>query len=65
MGREEVPAEAAFLAEAEARLAESGYRWRDLLRTIALSDAFRTASGTREAEAVETPATSAASASSR
>ncbi len=28
----------------------SGYRWRDLLRTIVMSEAFRTTSGARHAE---------------
>ena len=37
------------------QLAESGYRLRDLLRTIVMSDAFRTTSGPRPAE--ETPVT--------
>ena len=47
------------LQDVEARLDSSGYRWRDLLRTIAMSDAFRTTSGARIAEeptAAPTPA---------
>jgi hypothetical protein len=55
VGRDLVPGEQVFLAGLEARLDESGYRLRDLLRAIVLSDAFRGASGAREAEATPTP----------
>ena len=50
VGRDIEPGEWAWLREVEARLDGSGYRWRDLLRTIAMSDAFRTTSGSRVAE---------------
>jgi len=50
MGRESVPGEEPFLASLEERGAELGYRVRDLMRAIALSEAFRAAPGEREAE---------------
>lgn len=55
VGRDIVAGEQAFLAGLEARFAAEGYHLRDILRAIALSDAFRSASGPREAEATATP----------
>ena len=55
VGRDVVASEQAYLAELEARLDAEGYRLRDILRAIILSDAFRTASGPRVAEATATP----------
>ena len=55
VGREVAPGERAFLTALEAQLDASGYRLRDVLRAIVLSDAFRGASGAREAEATPTP----------
>lgn len=55
VGRDVVPAEQAFLAALETRLDGEGYRLRDILRAIALSEVFRTASGPRVAEATATP----------
>lgn len=55
VGRDVVPAEQAFLAGLATRLDASGFRLRDILRAIVLSDVFRTASGPREAEATPTP----------
>ena len=40
--------ERALLSYLQERFAASGYRLRDLLRLIVLSDAFRTTSGPRE-----------------
>ncbi len=55
-GRDTVEGEEPFLVSLEQRMSGLGYRMRDLMRTIALSDAFRLASGTRDAEVVlETP----------
>jgi len=50
VGRDIEPGEWAWLSTVEAELDRSGYRWRDLLRTIVLSDAFRTTSGARIVE---------------
>jgi hypothetical protein len=50
VGRDIEPSEWEWLREVEAQFDDSGYRWRDLLRTIAMSDAFRTTSGARVAE---------------
>jgi len=55
VGRDVVAGEREWLDEVSARLADSGYHLRDLLRIIATSDAFRTTSGPRIAE--ETPLT--------
>lgn len=55
VGRDLAPADRAFLTTLEADLERHGYRLRDILRAIALSDAFRTAAGTREAEATPAP----------
>jgi Protein of unknown function (DUF1592)/Protein of unknown function (DUF1588)/Protein of unknown function (DUF1585)/Protein of unknown function (DUF1595)/Protein of unknown function (DUF1587) len=55
VGRDVAPGERAWLADVETRLAESGYRLRDLMRIIAMSEAFRTTSGARAAEATVTP----------
>ena len=55
VGRDVGPGERAWLTDVEARLAESGYRWRDLMRIIAMSEAFRTTSGARAAETTVTP----------
>ena len=55
VGHDLVASEQVFLAGVEARLDDSGYRLRDVLRAIVLSDAFRGASGPREAEATPTP----------
>ncbi len=57
VGRDVVPGERAFLADLQAQLESSGYRLRDMLRAIALSDGFRAASGAREAEATPVPTT--------
>ncbi len=57
VGRDVVPGERAFLADLQAQLEVSGYRLRDMLRAIALSDGFRAASGPREAEATAVPTT--------
>lgn len=51
VGRESVPGEEPFLAELEDYGARRGYRARELMRQIAMSNAFRAASGAREAEA--------------
>ena len=57
LGRDPVAGERALLAYLQERFAASGYRLRDLLRLIVLSDAFRTTSGPREAaSAVAAPA---------
>lgn len=50
VGRESVPGEEPFLAELEDYGARRGYRIRDLMRVIAMSQAFRAASGAREAD---------------
>jgi Protein of unknown function (DUF1592)/Protein of unknown function (DUF1588)/Protein of unknown function (DUF1595)/Protein of unknown function (DUF1585)/Protein of unknown function (DUF1587) len=50
VGRDIDPGELTWLAGVEVDADASGYRWRDLLRTIAMSDAFRTTSGARNAE---------------
>jgi len=53
LGREVAKGERDFLGWVDARLAERGYRMRDLIRMVVLSDAFRAASGPREAAAEE------------
>jgi hypothetical protein len=65
VGRDIDPGEWSWLSSVETEADRSGYRWRDLLRTIVLSDAFRTTSGARVVEepsptptAGETPASS-------
>ena len=55
VGRDLVPGERELVAELSARFERDGYRLRDMLRAIALSDAFRSASGPRVAEATATP----------
>ncbi len=50
MGRDVVRSEDAFLADLQERLADTGYRLRDVLRMIVMSEAFRTTSGPLEAE---------------
>lgn len=55
VGRDPVAGERELLAWFQDRFAASGYRLRELLRRIALSDAFRTTSGPRAA-AVAAPA---------
>lgn len=49
LGRDAADGERAFLDYMAEQLAQSGYRVRDVMRRIALSDAFRTTSGPREA----------------
>jgi len=64
VGRDIDPGEWAWLSTVESELQRSGYHWRDVLRTIVLSDAFRTTSGARIAEeptASPTPAETSAS----
>lgn len=56
VGREVAPGERAWLDGIEAHFEASGYRLREILRTIALSEAFRTTSGARPAD---TPAPTA------
>jgi len=51
VGRDIEPGEWRWLSALEAEHERSGYHWRELLRTIVLSDAFRTTSGARIAEA--------------
>jgi len=63
VGRDVDAGERAWLAEVQADLERDGYRLRDVLRRIALSDVFRTTSGARAAElptATATPAATAA-----
>jgi hypothetical protein len=55
VGRDPVPGEGAFLYGLQSRMEESGYRLRDLMRLIVMSDAFRTTSGTRTAEETVPP----------
>ncbi|MFN8640965.1 MAG: DUF1588 domain-containing protein [Candidatus Binatia bacterium] len=55
VGRDVVASERPFLTGLEARLDAQGYRLRDILRAIALSDAFRSATGPRAAQATPTP----------
>ncbi len=54
VGRDPVAGEEGFLTTLDADAASGGYRIRDLMRAIAVSDAFRLASGAREAE-IPTP----------
>jgi hypothetical protein len=56
VGREPVDGEAGFLRELEARFAETGYRFPDLMRWLAMSRPFRATSGPRMLEATEAPA---------
>lgn len=49
LGRDAVEGERAYLTYLANQLSQSGYRVRDLLRRLALSDAFRTTSGPRAA----------------
>ncbi len=51
VGREPVPGERELLTWLQDRFAESGYRLRDLMRLVVLSDAFRRTSGPREVAA--------------
>lgn len=51
VGRDPVAGERDWLEWVQERFAESGFRLRPLLRTIVTSDAFRRASGPREASA--------------
>jgi hypothetical protein len=53
MGREVELTEEPFVRELETRFEDSGYRFRDLLQAIVMSDAFRRTSGAREAEEPE------------
>lgn len=53
VGRDAVPGESDFLARVREHFAESGYRWRDLVRMIVMSEVFRTTSGPRVAEETE------------
>jgi len=50
VGRDVAAGERAWLAEVQAELEASGYRWRDLARIIVMSEAFRTTTGARAAE---------------
>ncbi len=50
-GREPELGERAFVRALEGRFEDSGYRFSDLMREIATSEAFRTTSGPREAPA--------------
>ena len=50
VGRDVAAGERAWLADVQVRLDASGYRLRDLLRTIVMSEAFRTTSGARRAD---------------
>jgi len=62
VGRDIAPGERAWLDAIEAHFEASGYRMRDILRAIALSEAFRTTSGARAADtptATATPGTAA------
>jgi hypothetical protein len=61
MGRDVVDGEEGFLAELEGRFENSGYRFRDLLKAIVTSEAFRATSGAREAEEPEDTPTPAES----
>jgi len=51
VGRNTVISERRLLRSLEGRFDESGYRLHDLLRIIAMSDGFRTASEARAVEA--------------
>jgi hypothetical protein len=55
VGRDVAAGEVAFVDYMAARLQGSGYRLRELIRMIVLSDAFRTTSGARAVEVVPTP----------
>jgi hypothetical protein len=55
VGRNPVAGERDWLEWVQERFAESGFRLRPLLRTIVLGDAFRRASGPREASASASP----------
>jgi hypothetical protein len=55
MGRNVVPGEEKFLRELQEQVEASGYLTRDLLRAIAMSEAFRTTSGPLEAQQEPTP----------
>ena len=55
VGRDVVDDERDWLNAEQARLERDGYRMRELLRLIALSEAFRTTSGARVAEVTATP----------
>lgn len=48
LGREPERGERAFVRALEGRFEDSGYRFSDLMREIAMSEAFRTTSGPRE-----------------
>lgn len=55
VGRDPVTGEAAFLRDVEEDLAKDGYRLRELLRRIVMSEAFRTTSGARAVEETVPP----------
>ncbi len=55
LGRDIADGEREYVDYVADRLDASGYRLRELLRLIVLSDAFRTTAGAREAQATPTP----------
>jgi hypothetical protein len=55
VGRDVADGERDWLSAEQARLETAGYHMRDLLRLIAMSEAFRTTSGPRVAEVTATP----------